>query len=478
MRIEDEITQWSAEQRRIGAEVKKRVSREGLYQALMGAYTAIDPTLKELPEEVWQNEQKKFSHISEGDFSPGYFTEQAKIIKHIASQVNFPKYLEAYAAWAGGLNVALVDACDDISPAERAKLILSLMSSVFVDVAVTMHNFFAALQAKADEERAEFDRQREAEADLDRKAMEELARALTALAGGDLCYRITDIPQKAAAARDSFNEATDTLRNTMLQIVEASRGLHSGTGEISQAIDTLSKRTEAQASTLEETAASVTQISETIKSSAQKTTSAARLANDTSTTVSTSRKVMTEAEQAMKKISDSSAEIGKFVNVIDNIAMQTNLLSLNASVEAARAGDAGRGFSVVAAEVRTLAQRSSEASRKIRDLIETSSDYVKTGEKLVIETSQKLQQTSESVSSIDSLLTEIASGAGEQSAGVAQINDAVSDLDRVTQNNAAMAEQTNASAVTLREGAEQLIALVGQFHLVEQETRYRAGSRY
>jgi len=467
VRIEDEISKWSIERRRVGGEVKARVSQQGLHAALMAAYQTFDPNLRELPEDVWQNEQRKFALISAGDFSAGYFAEQEKIIKHIASQVNYPKYLEGYGDWAAGLTIALVDTCDEIGQEQRATYIKSLLASVFVDVAVTMHFFFAAMQGKADAERAEFDREREAEAEADRRSMEALSRALNALADGDLCFRIGDVPAKSATARDNFNAATQKLQSTMQGIADAARHLQDGTGEISQAIQELSKRTENQAATLEQTSASVSEVNSTVQLSTQNARHATEAATEARATVTESNAVMGQAEQAMREISRSSGEIGKIVQVIDNIAMQTNLLSLNASVEAARAGDAGRGFSVVASEVRSLAQRSGEAAKSIRDLIAESATYVKTGEKLVEQTSAKLLQASEKVSQIDQLLKQIAISATEQAEGIDQINVAINNIDRMTQHNAAMAEETNASAVELRHGADDLIDMVAQFRLAE-----------
>lgn len=179
----------------------------------------------------------------------------------------------------------------------------------------------------------------------------------------------------------------------------------------------------------------------------------------------------------MSEIESSSQKISSIIGVIDEIAFQTNLLALNAGVEAARAGDAGRGFAVVASEVRALAQRSADAAKEIKALIQTSSQQVVSGVDLVAQTGKVLERIVQQITEINSVVTDIAASAQEQSTGLHQVNTAVNQMDQVTQQNAAMVEESTAASHSLAQDTEALVALVGRFETDRPATERAAQPR-
>ncbi|SDQ45102.1 PAS domain-containing methyl-accepting chemotaxis protein [Brevundimonas sp. 374] len=301
-----------------------------------------------------------------------------------------------------------------------------------------------------------------------------LAGVLNKLSAGDLTARI-DAPVKGdhVRVRDDYNAAVESLRQTMGQALRAVSGLRGGVGEISSASDDLSRRTEQQAASLEETAAALDQITATVKRSADGAKQASAAALGARAEADRSGEVVRQAIAAMDGIKRSSTQISDIIGVIDEIAFQTNLLALNAGVEAARAGEAGRGFAVVASEVRALAQRSAEAAKEIKTLITTSGQEVAQGVKLVDETGAALSAIAVKVAEMDALVSEIAASAQEQATGLSQVNTAVNQMDQVTQQNAAMVEQTTAAAMSLKSETEQLALLVERFETGEAPAQAR-----
>ncbi len=294
--------------------------------------------------------------------------------------------------------------------------------------------------------------------------VETLAGHLARLSAGDLTARIDQSMEGAhARVKDDYNSAVDSLRLALAQVLEAVAGLRGGADEISGASDDLSRRTEQQAASLEETAAALDQITATVKRSAEGARQASSAAADARSEADRSGEVVRQAVAAMDGIHKTSGQIGEIIGVIDEIAFQTNLLALNAGVEAARAGEAGRGFAVVASEVRALAQRSAEAAKEIKALIGASTAAVADGVKLVDQTGAALDSIIAKVAEMDALAGEIASSAQEQATGLEQVNTAVNQMDQVTQQNAAMVEETTAAAASLKEEANQLALLVERF---------------
>jgi len=291
-----------------------------------------------------------------------------------------------------------------------------------------------------------------------------LNEALDRLAAGDLTHRIT-IPfsPRAESLKANFNAAAERMQDAMQAIAAATGGVNGGADEIAVASDDLSRRTEQQAASLEETAAALDQITATVRKTAAGAKEASSVVAVARSDAETSGRIVSQAVSAMTEIETSSNQVSQIIGVIDEIAFQTNLLALNAGVEAARAGDAGRGFAVVAQEVRALAQRSAEAAREIKTLISTSTQQVGAGVNLVGQTGEALQRIVDQVASIDVLVNEISASASEQSTGLHEVNTAVNQMDQVVQRNAAMVEEATAAAHSLKGEASQLSALVGRF---------------
>ena len=293
-----------------------------------------------------------------------------------------------------------------------------------------------------------------------------IGAGLERLAERDLTYRVTTaLPTDYEPLRGNLNSATETMHAAIGEIICSTQSIRISAGEVSQAADDLSRRTEQQAASLEEAAAALDQITATVKQTAGNATAARDAIVTATKNAEHAGAVVTDAVAAMGEIERSSQQIGQIIGVIDEIAFQTSLLALNAGVEAARAGDAGRGFAVVASEVRGLAQRSAEAAKEIKVLVSTSSKHITSGVKLVHETGTELHRIVEQVAGVVDTITQIAAASHEQAGGLAEVNIAVNEMDKVTQQNAAMVEQSTAASRALLGETEKLTRLSGRFQL-------------
>ncbi|NEH49664.1 HAMP domain-containing protein [Rhizobium leguminosarum] len=326
----------------------------------------------------------------------------------------------------------------------------------------------------------EIERARLAETDRQRardmaEATTGLAEGLRHLADGNLVFSLDDkFAEDFEPLRANFNAAVAQLAESLRAVSNATESIDDGAQEISLSAQDLSRRTEHQAASLEQTAAALDQITQNVASSSKRTAEARHVAIEANKSARHSGGVVSSAVAAMQRIERSSSQISSVVGVIDEIAFQTNLLALNAGVEAARSGEAGKGFAVVAQEVRELAQRSAHAAKEIKDLILNSVDEVSSGVKLVRDTGEALKIIVDQIVLINTQLDAVTAASNEQSATLFEVNRTVNRMDQVTQQNAAMAEESTAASTALALEAKQLRGIVAEFQienaLSEQQT--------
>ncbi|MCE7797456.1 methyl-accepting chemotaxis protein [Sphingobium sufflavum] len=359
-----------------------------------------------------------------------YIGGYARIMEHIVSKM--------MAHGAGAL-----------SPARRSA---ARRAGKFIKLALLDMDIALATYTAAEEERRT-------------AAIEKIGNALSAMSSGDLTVRLSGLPQEYDQLQNDFNSAISGLGATLSGVTDGARSISTGAAEIRSASTDLSQRTEQQAASLEESAAAMNELTSMISDTTQ------AMGNLNASIAQTHRQaidggeVVRNAMAAMTEIEKSSGAIGNIITLIDGIAFQTNLLALNAGVEAARVGEHGKGFAVVANEVRSLAQRSSEAAEEIRKLIQSSLGEVENGVRLVGEVGQALNAILNQVGESSAVAEQISGSSVAQSENLKHINGAVADMNRTTQQNAAMVEESTAAARTMAEEAQRLSTAIGRFQV-------------
>ncbi|MBB2154717.1 HAMP domain-containing protein [Gluconacetobacter diazotrophicus] len=322
----------------------------------------------------------------------------------------------------------------------------------------------ANLREAADVEKKRVDAENAERTKMQKDLLDGLARGVKALSQGDLSFRYTEaFPWEFEELRANFNEALVSLSDAMRDVSDSVSVIANSSSEVSTASEDLAKRTEQQAANLTETASSVTFVATAVQKTAgagAEAHASAQLAQDNATR---SRDIMTTLSQAMAEITESSKQVFDIINLLDGITFQTNILALNAAVEAARAGETGNGFAVVASEIRSLAQRSADSTNEIRVLINRSSDGIRNGARFVDQANGAVKDIVDRILFITDSVSQIASAAKDQAFSMSEINTTVSQMDKVTQQNAAMVEQTTAASHNLASEARKLKAIVDRF---------------
>ncbi|MYM29587.1 methyl-accepting chemotaxis protein [Duganella sp. CY15W] len=285
------------------------------------------------------------------------------------------------------------------------------------------------------------------------------------IAEGDLSVDVKVHESDQGSILHSVKAMQQRLAETIREIRHSADTIATASGEIASGNMDLSARTESQASSLEETAASMEELTSTVTQNADNAVQANQLVQSASEVAERGGKVVSQVVQTMETINASATRIVDIISVIDGIAFQTNILALNAAVEAARAGEQGRGFAVVASEVRNLAQRSAAAAKEIKELINASVDSIGAGSALVAEAGTTMDQVVTSVSRVTQIMSAITDASSEQSTGIGHVNMAITEMDSVTQQNAALVEEAAAAAGSMQEQAATLAALVARFKL-------------
>ncbi|MEX5576628.1 methyl-accepting chemotaxis protein [Pseudophaeobacter sp. A-200-2] len=326
-------------------------------------------------------------------------------------------------------------------------------------LAAAVVEFVEAMRANA-----ELEGQSRAAAKEQADVVQELANGLNNLSKGNLGYRITtEMSAEYAALRSDFNQTAEALDDVIGRVLSTVGDIEGQIGEMAVGTDELSRRTENQAATLEETAAALDNITSNVQSATEQTKAVEGTIAETTSEAMRSGDIVKRTVVAMQEINEASGKISEINSVIDDISFQTNLLALNAGVEAARAGEAGRGFAVVASEVRSLALKSANSANEIRELIQSSSEKVKIGVELVDEAGKSLDEIITKIQSVSTLASQIAESSGEQASTISEINSGMTELDRVTQQNASMVLKSSEQGKSLQQAATELAQLVAQF---------------
>lgn len=405
-----------------------------------------------------RHEQKRhWELLFAGRFDDAYQNSADRLGRvHFKIQLPFLLYLSGYSHATSQIQTLILKNARGLTGATRRAKIdraLPLLTRAFgLDMHFVIKAYFSA---QMDEQNTAFSHIQDGMA---RMAARDLSRPVP---GPDA----SNYPARYDGIRQSLNALMATFRGLLEQIQTTSAGITQHAQEMTVAAGDLSRRTETQAATLEQTAAAVEEITATVKSSTAATRETDQVVLQAQHNAERGNAVVQQSVQMMRDIAQASAQIAEIVTVIDDMAFQTNLLALNAGVEAARAGDAGRGFAVVASEVRNLAQRASDSAKEIKNLIQKSTELVDHGVRLADQAGDALGSIVTEVGRATVLMSQVANSSQEQSTGLSEIATGVAQLDQVTQHNAAMAEQTVAAITSMQHSAGELTQLVNQFVL-------------
>ncbi|HWV52020.1 methyl-accepting chemotaxis protein [Pseudorhodoplanes sp.] len=356
------------------------------------------------------------------------------------------------------------------NPAHQRRMLDALTSTVETDIKVGGRNFHLVVTPVRDGRNQRIGTVVEWRDETAEKLIEaEIDRVVSAAVAGDLTMRVGTEGKSGfmLGLANSMNALCDRFREFVREIGAAASEVSNASSEISLSTADLSQRTEEQAASLEQTSASMEEMSATVKKNAENAQRANEFATGACEVAGRGGDVVAQAVSAMSRIEESSGKISDIISVIDEIARQTNLLALNAAVEAARAGEAGRGFAVVASEVRNLAQRSSQAAKDIKDLINGSTGHVRDGVELVGRAGNSLDEILDSIRRVAAIVSDIAVASAEQSTGIEQVNRAMSQMDEITQQNSALVEENAATAKTLEQQAASMHERVSAFRLAQ-----------
>jgi methyl-accepting chemotaxis protein len=400
-------------------------------------------------------QKKHWQRLLSGSFDDDYLASAERVGSvHFKIQLPFAMYLSGYSRASAYIQQRLLERAGPLVgkyAKRRQGEILGVLTRAFAfDTYQVIAAYFAAQKAEQD------------------TAFRYLSDGISRMSARDLSSPIpgpeaSDFPARYDEVRQSFNGLMSSMGEVIMTIQDATGNLNRIASEVNQSAEDLSRRTETQAATLEQTAAAVEEINHSVQSSTESTSSTEKVVLQTRQNAARGNDVAEQAVTKMREISESSAQISQIIGVIDDIAFQTNLLALNAGVEAARAGEAGRGFAVVASEVRGLAQRAADSAKEIKALVSTSTQHVDNGVEMVDQAGTALTDIVKDIEKVSTLTADIVNSAREQSTGLSEIATGVSQLDQVTQQNAAMVEETAAAIMSLQTDTQVLSELVGTF---------------